>query len=85
MTAVYCTSQTLLNEEDDRGQMANVAIMQALLPHFTDRKLRQGPFFYELSDLHQNNIFVDSEWHIKCLVDLEWACSAHVPFSILAN
>lgn len=48
--------------------------MQALLPHFTDRKLRQGPFFYELSDLHQNSIFVDSESHMKCLVDLEWAC-----------
>ena len=67
---------SILDEEDGRAQMANLAIMRALLPHFTDRKLRQGPFFYKLSDLHQSNIFVDSEWHIKCLVDLEWACSA---------
>lgn len=67
---------SILDEEDGRAQLANLAIMRALLPHFTDRKLRKGPFFYKLSDLHQSNIFVDSEWHIKCLVDLEWACSA---------
>ena len=28
-----------------------------------------------LTDLHQSNIFVDAEWNITCLVDLEWACS----------
>lgn len=65
-----------VNDEDDaRAQMANLAAMRALLPHFTDRKLRQGPFLYRLTDLHQSNIFVDSNWRIKCLVDLEWACS----------
>lgn len=25
--------------------------------------------------MHQSNIFVDSNWNIKRLVDLEWACS----------
>lgn len=72
----------MLDEEDGRAQMANLAIMRALLPHLTDRKLRQGPFFYKLSDLHQSNIFVDSEWHIRCLVDLEWG---NVSSSILAD
>jgi hypothetical protein len=63
------------DEEDGRAQVANLSIMRALLPHFTDRELRQGPFFYRLTDLHPSNIFVDDQWHIKYLVDLEWACS----------
>lgn len=66
---------SVLCEEDGRAQVANLSIMRALLPHFTDRELRQGPFFYQLTDLHQSNIFVDEQWHIKYLIDLEWACS----------
>lgn len=49
--------------------------MRALLPHFTNRELRQGPFLYRLTDLHPSSIFVDRHWHVKCLVELEWACS----------
>lgn len=65
-----------VNDEDDaRAQVANLAAMRALLPHFTDRQHRHGPFLYRLTDLHQSNIFVDRNWHVKCLVDLEWACA----------
>ena len=32
-------------------------------------------FFLNLTDMNQNNVFVDDEWNIKCLIDLEWACS----------
>jgi hypothetical protein len=28
-----------------------------------------------LTDLHGPNIFVDQDWHIKHIIDLEWACS----------
>lgn len=66
---------SILDEEDGRAQLANLTMMRALLPSFTDRKLRSGLFFYRLTDLHQSNMFVDEQWHIKCLVDLEWACS----------
>lgn len=66
---------SMYDEEDGRAQVANLSIMRALLPHFTDRDARQGPFFYRPADLHPSNIFVDDEWHIKYLVDLEWACS----------
>ncbi|KAJ5585282.1 uncharacterized protein N7459_005082 [Penicillium hispanicum] len=66
---------SIIDQDDGRAQIARLAIMRALLPHFTDRGLRQGPFFYRLTDLHPSNIFVDSQWHIKCVVDLEWACS----------
>ncbi|RAK75906.1 uncharacterized protein BO72DRAFT_478467 [Aspergillus fijiensis CBS 313.89] len=52
------------DEDDGRAQMANLTMMRALLPHFTD--------------LHQSNIFVDKDWHIRYLIDLEWTCSLPV-------
>ncbi|KAH8425840.1 uncharacterized protein LDX57_003584 [Aspergillus melleus] len=52
--------------------------MRAILPHFINRDFRRGPFVLSLTDLHQSNIFVDQDWNIKCLVDLEWACSRPV-------
>jgi hypothetical protein len=55
--------------------MATLTMMRALLPNFISRDLRDGPFVFSLTDLHQSNILVDSDWHIKCLIDLEWACS----------
>ncbi|RAH47954.1 uncharacterized protein BO95DRAFT_512836 [Aspergillus brunneoviolaceus CBS 621.78] len=66
------------DEDDGRAQMANLTMMRALLPHFTDRQLSHGPFFYRLTDLHQSNIFVDKDWHIRYLIDLEWTCSLPV-------
>ncbi|KAF4620088.1 hypothetical protein G7Y89_g14735 [Cudoniella acicularis] len=66
---------SLNDEKDGRAQMANLITMRGLLSHFTDRNLRQGPFFLQLTDLHQSNIFVDEHWNIHCLIDLEWACS----------
>ncbi|KAK0735050.1 hypothetical protein B0T26DRAFT_737508 [Lasiosphaeria miniovina] len=38
------------------------------------RQLRGGPFVLTLTDFHQSNIFVDDDWHITRLIDLEWAC-----------
>jgi hypothetical protein len=65
-----------VNDEDDcRSQMAALATMRAVLPRFIRQDLRRGPFILTLTDLHQSNIFVDDEWNIKYLIDLEWACS----------
>lgn len=61
--------------DDGRAQMARLTIMRALLPHFANRELREGPFLYRLTDLHPSNIFVDNHWHVKFVVDLEWACA----------
>ncbi|KKK16554.1 hypothetical protein AOCH_004573 [Aspergillus ochraceoroseus] len=66
---------SLSDADDGRAQMARLTIMQALLPHFANRELREGPFLYRLTDLHPSNIFVDNNWDIKFVVDLEWACS----------
>ena len=63
------------NVPDCRAQMAAITQMRAVLPHFISRNLRNGPFLFTLTDIHQSNIFVDEEWHIKYLIDLEWACS----------
>lgn len=65
-----------INDEPDcRAQMAAITGMRAVLPHFLNRDLRDGPFLFTLTDIHQSNIYVDEEWHIKYLIDLEWACS----------
>ncbi|KAJ8059608.1 hypothetical protein OCU04_011263 [Sclerotinia nivalis] len=69
---------SLNDESDGRAQMANLTIMRSLLSHFTNREFRHGPLILRLTDLHQSNIFVDDDWNIKCLIDLEWACSLPV-------
>lgn len=56
-------------------QMAAHAAMRTIFPLFFQRELRRGPFVMTLTDLHPSNILVDDDWHITCLVDLEWACS----------
>jgi hypothetical protein len=66
---------SVLGQEDAWAQLSTLAMMRALGPHFTDREQRFGPFTFMLTDLHQSNIFVDENWHITCLVDLEWACA----------
>lgn len=60
---------------DGQAQLSVLTTMRALLPNFTCRSHRRGPFTMTLTDLHESNIFVDSDWNIKSLVDLEWACS----------
>lgn len=65
---------SILNRSDAEMKMSVLAALRALTPHFFDRDLRNGPFVFMLTDIHPNNIFVDDEWHITCLIDLEWAC-----------
>ena len=62
-------------EDDCRLQMAALTTMRAVLPSFLRRDLDRGPFLLTLTDLHQSNIFVDDEWNITRIIDLEWACS----------
>ena len=60
---------------DAKYQMAAIAGMRAVMPRFLERSLRHGPFIFSLTDMHQSNIFVDEQWNIKHLIDIEWACS----------
>ncbi|KIW62832.1 hypothetical protein PV04_10962 [Phialophora macrospora] len=54
--------------------MEALTLMRACLPHFINRHSCSGPFYLTLTDLHKSNIFVDEKWHIKSIIDLEWAC-----------
>ncbi|KNG83006.1 hypothetical protein ANOM_009588 [Aspergillus nomiae NRRL 13137] len=61
--------------QDGLFQMAALTVMRAVRHIFFRGDLRRGPFLISFTDLHQSNIFVDENWNITCLVDLEWACS----------
>ena len=63
------------SEADCQEQMALLSTFRTILPLFVRRDLRSGPFILTLTDIHASNIFVDKEWNIKYLIDLEWACS----------
>ncbi|KAL1981215.1 hypothetical protein VTN96DRAFT_2967 [Rasamsonia emersonii] len=56
-------------------QASALSAMRAIFPLYFQRKFRRRPFIFTLTDLHQSNIFIDKDWHIVSLVDLEWACS----------
>ncbi|PYI01892.1 hypothetical protein BO78DRAFT_423018 [Aspergillus sclerotiicarbonarius CBS 121057] len=56
-------------------QLSSLSAMRTISKSFFQREFRRGPFVFSLTDLHQSNIFVDADWNITCLVDLEWACS----------
>ncbi|KAK2837016.1 hypothetical protein FQN49_006491 [Arthroderma sp. PD_2] len=71
-------ANSIRDEYDGRAQMAASAAMRALCPHFLKLDRRHRHFMFTLTDIHQSNIFVDADWHIKCIVDLEWACSLPV-------
>lgn len=56
-------------------QVTALTMMRTIFPHFFQCELRRGPFILQLTDLHPSNIFVDDDWNIRCVIDLEWACS----------
>ena len=70
-----CQPNSINDEVDCRAQMAALTAMRGVLPHFIDRNSRGGPFLFTLTDIHQSNIYVDEQWNIKRLIDLEWVCS----------
>lgn len=56
-------------------QLSSLSAMRTVSNSFLRQELRRGPFIFSLTDMHQSNVFVDTDWNITCLVDLEWACS----------
>ncbi|KAL4861659.1 hypothetical protein BDV12DRAFT_179906 [Aspergillus spectabilis] len=67
-----------INDQSDFTYQASIlATMRMLPPLFFTQNCR-GPFFFFLTDLHQSNIFVDKQWRITALIDLEWGCTLPV-------
>ncbi|KLJ05504.1 hypothetical protein EMPG_11019 [Blastomyces silverae] len=71
----YQKKKAAESENDARAQARDLVMMRALLHKFTRQHFRNGPFVMQLTDLYIFNIFVDKDWNIKYIVDLEWACS----------
>ena len=69
---------SILDSSDGRSQLSALTMMRAVLPHFTFRDWKKGPFVLALTDLHPSNIFVDEDGHVTSLIDLEWTCSLPV-------
>lgn len=68
----------ILDEDDGEAQLSALTMMKAVLPHSACRELRYGPFVLALTDLYQSNIFVDDDWNVTKLIDLEWSCALPV-------
>ncbi|KAK7428361.1 hypothetical protein QQZ08_005118 [Neonectria magnoliae] len=62
----------ICDHQDCRGEMAAMVLLRALAYRYVRQDLRNGPFFLQLGDLHASNIFVDDDWNITSLIDLEW-------------
>lgn len=70
---------------DGLYQTSALTLMRSVWSCYFRRDFLRGPFSLSLTDLHPRNIFVDDDWNIKCLIDLEWACTRpvemiHPPF-----
>jgi hypothetical protein len=63
------------DSRDYMYQASALTAMRAVLPSFFQREFCRGPFVLSFTDLHPSNIFVDENWHITALVDLEWTCA----------
>lgn len=69
--ATYC-------EMDCQINLAVKATLRTLAHHYIRRESRDGPFILQHTDLRFGNIFVDDDWNVTCLVDLEWVCALPV-------
>jgi hypothetical protein len=70
------------DEDDCRAKMAAGVLLRMLSHHYVDRRRRNGPYHVQFTDFHESNIFVDEQWNITCLIDLEWVCA--LPAEMLA-
>ncbi|KAE8152478.1 hypothetical protein BDV25DRAFT_150937 [Aspergillus avenaceus] len=72
---IHYQPNAIHSTNDGQEQFAALTMMRGLLHQFVSRQYRDGPFVLTLTDLHASNIFVDEDWNITSLIDLEWACS----------
>jgi hypothetical protein len=62
--------------------MAIKTLLQGLSSQYLKKEFRNRPFALQFTDLYISNIFVDKDWNITCLLDLEWVLA--LPIDILA-
>ncbi|RKU41349.1 hypothetical protein DL546_001171 [Coniochaeta pulveracea] len=72
-----------VQDEDDAYERFTIRLLlRAVSHHFILPRWRDGPYVLQLTDFHQSNIFVDSEWNVVGMIDLEWICS--LPIEMLS-
>lgn len=54
--------------------MSYMLLLQSILPSVVDLQY-SGPFILQSTDLHASNIFVDADWNITGIIDLDFICS----------
>lgn len=62
------------DDADCRLQMSHLILLKLLIPQLVDVGYN-GPFILQYTDLHASNLFVDDEWNITGIIDLEFVCS----------
>ncbi|KAK3361599.1 hypothetical protein B0T24DRAFT_652807 [Lasiosphaeria ovina] len=65
----------IYSANDCRSQIAVKTLLRVFSHRYIRPDHRHGPFILQLTDLHASNIFVDHDWNITCLLDLEWLCA----------
>ena len=71
----FSNEHTVRNRFDVEERLAIKFLLRATSHHFILREFRNGPFILQPTNLNHSDIFVDKDWNIKCLVDLEWICA----------
>lgn len=70
---------------DGRSQLSALTNLRTLLPMMVDRQDRGSPFTLSLTDLHASNIFVDNDWNITYIIDLEFACVLPIQMTVMPS
>lgn len=74
-TGAFRSQPNAVYDEDDcRLQMSYMLLLQSILPSVVDLQY-SGPFILQFTDLHASNIFVDADWNITGIIDLDFICS----------
>lgn len=74
MAAFRNNPNAIYDEDDCHLQMANMTLLQAVLPRLVDIK-DKGLFLLQYTDLHARNIFVDDDWNVTGIIDLKCVCA----------
>ncbi|OAA55061.1 hypothetical protein SPI_08565 [Niveomyces insectorum RCEF 264] len=66
------------SEDDCRCQMAIKALFRSIMHRFINKDLRNGPFALYMGDSNAANMFVDEDWNVTAIYDLEWLISGPI-------
>jgi Ser/Thr protein kinase RdoA (MazF antagonist) len=53
--------------------MSYMVLLRSIIPKVVNLSCA-GPSFLQFTDLHASNIFVDADWNITGIIDLEFIC-----------